>query len=101
MVSLKLMSVVGESSERAAPKKLAKPVIVVSGIEFSNRPPVKSCWNWKPYVSRSHRSPAGGMRWATQAPVAFASLKNVGVASHVCDTCIDVAGRSRLLGGGG
>ncbi len=31
------MSVVGESSERAAPKKLAKPLIVVSGIEFSKR----------------------------------------------------------------
>ena len=38
-VSLVLMSVVGETRERAAPKKLAKPVMVVSGIEFSNRPP--------------------------------------------------------------
>ena len=44
IVSLTLMSVVGETSERAAPKKVAKPVIVVSGIEFSKRPPpVTSC----------------------------------------------------------
>ena len=48
-LSLNWMSVVGEISERAAPLKLAKPVMVVSGMLFSKRPPsAKSCGNAKP-----------------------------------------------------
>ena len=38
------------------------------------------------------------MRWATQAPVAFASLMNVGVTIQECESWIDVPGRMRLLG---
>src|SRR6185503_8107908 len=99
IVSLPLMSVVGDTSERAAPKKLAKPLIVVSGIEFSNLPPLRnSCWNWKPYVSRFQRSPSGGIRWATHAPVAFASLIKVGLIIHECESWIEVPGRWRRLG---
>src|SRR5215216_2914111 len=93
------MSVVGDNNERAAPKKLAKPLIVVSGIEFSNLPPLKnSCLNWKPYVSRFQSSPSGGIRWATIAPVALASLMKVGLIIHECESCIDVPGRLRRLG---
>src|SRR6185369_14822544 len=93
------MSVVGDNNDRAAPKKLAKPLIVVSGIEFSNLPPFRnSCWNWKPYVSRFQRSPSGGIRWATTAPVAFASLMNVGLTIQVSEIWIEVPGRWRRLG---
>src|SRR6185295_11332089 len=99
MVSLTLMSVVGDTRERAAPEKLAKPLMVVSGIEFSNLPPLKnSCWNAKPYVSRFQSSPSGGIRWATHAPVVFASLMNVGLIIHVCESWIEVPGRIRRLG---
>src|SRR3982751_7104939 len=93
------MSVVGDNNERAAPKKLANPLTVVSGMEFSNLPPPKnSCWNWNPYVSRFQSSPDGGIRWATQAPVVFASLMKLGVTIHVCESWMEVPGRRRLLG---
>src|ERR1041384_734295 len=93
------MRVVGATGGRAAPKKLAKPLMVVSGIEFSNLPPPrKSCWNWKPYVSRIQSSPSGGIRWAIHAPVVFASLIKFGVTIHVYESWTDVPGRMRRLG---
>ncbi len=47
-LSLKAMSVVGESSEREAPLKVAKFWTLTFGMLLSKRPPAKSCGNWKP-----------------------------------------------------
>ena len=82
-LSLPAMSVVGDSNEPEGPLKLAKPVMVVSGIPLSKRPPEKSCGYLKPKVSRFQNSPTGGIRWPFQEALILASLISVGLMSQV------------------
>src|SRR5437773_7551656 len=99
MLSPSMMSVVGETSERAAPAKLAKPVTAVSGIEFSYLPPLGNSWlKVKLYVSRFQKFPDGGICCETIETFVLASLMKVGEISQVYASWYEVPGRKRLLG---
>src|SRR5258708_4256860 len=75
-VSVRVMSVVGDSSEADGPVnfEFGKLLMVTSGIPSSYRPRENTCGKAKPYVSRFQASPAGGIRWLFHEVLNLTSL---------------------------